>query len=90
MRPNFLVIGAMKSATTTLWEILRRHPQIFMPAQKNLAFFVRTAKERLPVRRWCQANFRMNPVIACEQIGVAGYHAMAMELPLCARRAPGA
>ena len=39
MRPNFLIIGAMKCATTTLWETLRRHPQIFMDPEKELAFF---------------------------------------------------
>ena len=41
MRPNFLVIGAMKSATTTLWEGLRSHPQIFMPSRKEAWFFSR-------------------------------------------------
>jgi Sulfotransferase domain len=41
MRPNFLLIGAMKCATTTLWQFLRRHPQIFMPHNKEPGFFSR-------------------------------------------------
>lgn len=40
MLPNFLIIGAMKAGTTSLYEYLRRHPQIFMPAVKELNFFV--------------------------------------------------
>jgi len=33
--PNFLIIGAMKSGTTTLYHDLRRHPAIFMPEEKE-------------------------------------------------------
>jgi len=38
--PQFLIVGAMKSATTTLWETIRQHPQIFMPTLKEPHFFV--------------------------------------------------
>lgn len=41
MKPNFLIIGAAKCATTTLWETFRRHPQIFMPEMKEPLFFSR-------------------------------------------------
>lgn len=37
--PTFLVIGAMKGGTTSLFEYLRRHPDIFMAATKELHFF---------------------------------------------------
>lgn len=37
--PNFLVIGAAKAGTTTLYEILSQHPQVFLPAVKEPAFF---------------------------------------------------
>jgi hypothetical protein len=37
--PDFLVIGAQKSGTTSLYEYLRSHPQIFMPDIKELDFF---------------------------------------------------
>ena len=37
--PNFLIIGAAKAGTTTLHAYLRPHPEIFMPARKELRFF---------------------------------------------------
>ena len=39
MRPNFLIIGAMKSGTTTLYHHLRAHPQVYMPDNKEPQFF---------------------------------------------------
>ena len=39
--PNFLVVGAARSGTTSLYECLRHHPQIFMPAEaKEPSYFV--------------------------------------------------
>ena len=38
-RPDFIVIGAMKSATTTLHEQLARQPGIFMSRPKEPNFF---------------------------------------------------
>lgn len=43
--PTFLVIGAMKSGTTSLYHYLRHHPQIFMPDTKEVNFFN-------PLRHW--------------------------------------
>jgi hypothetical protein len=37
--PNFLIIGAMKAGTTSLYHYLRPHPQIFMSRIKELNFF---------------------------------------------------
>ncbi len=39
MLPTFLVIGAMKSGTSSLHEHLATHPQIFMAEPKELHFF---------------------------------------------------
>ena len=39
-RPNLFLVGAMKAGTTSLYEILGRHPQVFMSAVKEPAFFV--------------------------------------------------
>ncbi len=36
-----LVIGAQKSGTTSLWQFLRQHPDIFMAPDKELHFFDR-------------------------------------------------
>lgn len=37
--PDFLIIGAAKSGTTSLFYYLREHPSIFLPAAKELNFF---------------------------------------------------
>ncbi len=37
--PNFMCIGATKSGTTTLYDILRQHPDIFMCPVKEPSFF---------------------------------------------------
>lgn len=37
--PNFIIIGAAKSGTTTLYEYLCRHPQIYMCTPKEPDFF---------------------------------------------------
>ena len=37
--PNFLVVGAAKSGTTSLFNYLNQHPQIFIPAIKECRFF---------------------------------------------------
>jgi hypothetical protein len=38
--PTFLVIGAMKAGTTSLWGYLREHPDVFMADEKEPEFFV--------------------------------------------------
>jgi hypothetical protein len=37
--PNFLIIGAAKAGTTSLWRYLNHHPQIFMSPIKETMFF---------------------------------------------------
>ena len=39
--PDFLIIGAMKSGTTSLFELLGRHPRIFFPYWKEPQYFSR-------------------------------------------------
>jgi hypothetical protein len=41
--PTFIVIGAMKSGTTSLYHYLRNHEQIFMSRIKELDFFAEAA-----------------------------------------------
>jgi hypothetical protein len=38
--PNFLIVGAPKSGTTSLYHYLRQHPDVFMPEKKELWFFI--------------------------------------------------
>lgn len=37
--PDFLLIGAAKSGTTSLFEYLNQHPEVFVPAKKELFYF---------------------------------------------------
>ncbi len=41
MEPDFIVIGAMKSATTTLYHHLSTHPKVYMSRLKETQFFSR-------------------------------------------------
>lgn len=38
--PEFIVIGAMKSGTTSLYNYLKKHPEIHMAASKELNYFM--------------------------------------------------
>ena len=40
-QPNFIYIGPDKAGSSWLHEVLRRHPQVFMPPAKGLYFFDR-------------------------------------------------
>jgi hypothetical protein len=52
--PDFFIVGHAKSGTTALYEVLRRHPQIYMPDDKEPQYFerdsIQPAKSR--GRRW--------------------------------------
>jgi hypothetical protein len=39
--PDFVIVGAMRSGTTSLAHYLRAHPDVFIPADKELHFFDR-------------------------------------------------
>lgn len=39
MRPDFMLIGAGKSGTTSLYEYLVQHPQVLPPLMKEIGFF---------------------------------------------------
>lgn len=43
--PNFFIIGAPKSGTTSLYAYLKQHPQVFMPAIKEPNFFSQSLAE---------------------------------------------
>ncbi len=55
--PNFLCVGAQKAGTTTLYEILKQHPDIFLPQNiKETKFFVYDEKYEKGVQ-WYQKEF---------------------------------
>jgi len=39
IKPDFLIIGAQKSGTTWLWEMLGQHPGTSLPTKKEIHFF---------------------------------------------------
>jgi hypothetical protein len=39
--PNFFIVGAAKAGTTTLYEYLKQHPQVYMPPLKEPHYFAR-------------------------------------------------
>lgn len=62
--PNFLVIGAGRSGTTSLHHYLRQHPQIFLPDVKSAGYFycadrpaVEDATQRALTRHYFVADF---------------------------------
>ncbi len=49
--PDFFVVGHHKSGTSALYEMLRRHPQIFMPALKEPRFLASDMRPRFRYER---------------------------------------
>src|SRR5271165_7010181 len=49
--PDFFIVGHAKSGTTALYQMLRRHPQIYMPEEKEPWFFATDMRPRFQPRR---------------------------------------
>lgn len=52
--PEFLIIGAQKAGTTTLYDVITQHPEIHSARTKELAFFDRHYGRGMA---WYKANF---------------------------------
>lgn len=50
--PDFFIVGHHKCGTTALYEMLRFHPQIYMPDIKEPWFFARDLSLRFPTASW--------------------------------------
>jgi hypothetical protein len=48
--PDFFIVGHAKSGTTALYEMLRRHPEIYMPEEKEPWFFAQDMRPRFEPR----------------------------------------
>jgi hypothetical protein len=59
--PNFIVIGAQKSGTSSMFAYLKQHPQIIRPIFKELYYFDRHYQRGL---RWYGCNFPARSTIA--------------------------
>ncbi|MEM9399512.1 MAG: sulfotransferase [Verrucomicrobiota bacterium] len=51
-KPNFLIIGAMKSGTTTLHRYLEQHPSIYMSPIKEPHYFSCRDIDSAPIKTW--------------------------------------
>ncbi len=45
-KPNFLVVGVPKAGTSSLYNYLKEHPEIYLPEQKELHFFANRILEK--------------------------------------------
>jgi hypothetical protein len=50
--PDFFIVGHHKCGTTALYEMLRRHPEIYMPELKEPWFFARDLEARIETTSW--------------------------------------
>jgi len=57
-RPNFLCIGAQKAGTTLLFDILKQHPDIYLPEAKELHFFDRDEEYDKGIFWYRDAHFK--------------------------------
>lgn len=54
---DFLVIGAMRSGTTTLHELLKQHPAIYLPLGKEVPFFADETAYAAGIDAYLASNF---------------------------------
>lgn len=66
--PNFIIVGAAKSGTTSLAHYLRPHPQVFMAAAKEVHFFDEGFDEGID---WYRAHFAGAAAAAATAVGEA-------------------
>lgn len=79
-KPNFIIIGSQKAGTSSLWNALRRHPQVFMPPQKEVNYFYDADRfARGP--KWYSEQFAKAPAGAILGEASPGY--------VCLPEAPG-
>jgi hypothetical protein len=76
-RPNFLIIGAAKAGTTTLWKRLREHPQVCMSQLKEPLFF---SHDESFAKGWDWYASLFQPNAATRAIGEATPHYSVVKL----------
>jgi hypothetical protein len=68
--PDFVVIGAMKAGTTSLYHYLAGHPDIFMASVKELDFFVESGNWRRGLD-WYMRRFEGTSAVAAGEASTA-------------------
>ena len=54
MRPNLLVLGTFRAGTTWLFHVLKQHPDVFLPDEKELMFFTHHYEKGI---KWYESFF---------------------------------
>jgi hypothetical protein len=60
MLPNFLVIGSQKAGTTSIYHVLKAHPQVFLPERKEINYFFHEG-EYAKGEDWYRSHFDALP-----------------------------
>jgi hypothetical protein len=53
-KPNFLLVGAQKAGSTSLYNYLKEHPQVFMPPRKEPLYFTSEIAKVKQEDKWMQ------------------------------------
>ncbi len=64
-KPNFFIVGAARSGTTSLWAYLKCHPQVFMPADelfKEPTYFSHDCGQRFDLNSYLALFDEANPM----------------------------
>lgn len=73
VKPTFLIVGAAKAGTTSVYHYLRQHPDLFMPASiKETFFFSSQSLKRFTGPGHCYAKEAIMSVSAYLDLFVAG------------------
>lgn len=67
MKPNFVIIGAQKSASTFLQRCLQEHPDIWMPVGESAAFETPDFEAGAVQRLYAEIDERQEPVIGIKR-----------------------
>jgi hypothetical protein len=57
---DFVVIGAQKAGTTTVFEYLKRHPELYLPPRKETPYFSNDARVAQGWQQYIASNFAMS------------------------------
>ena len=85
MLPHFLIAGAMKSGTTSLYHYLAQHPQLELSYTKEVRFFAADRKYRSNFQKgeaWYRAYFPLKINTNNQAFEASGY----MSHPIAAKR----
>jgi len=75
MLPNFIIVGAPKAGTTSLYHYLSEHPEVFMSEPKEVNFF---SREEIEAQGLYYADFKAKDMDAYQRLfdGVKNQHAV--------------